>query len=156
VRPSLPSRRHPDHCIAIPDVVEACGDGTPPRQLLYPRRASRRHHPRVLTRAVAEQETTTPPPSKPLLGAHRTRHDAPPEARFAGTAIYSATLYTMPSHVTRTVRHACKLLPPWPIKGETVPQPQGDETTDSDHVHAFRLHHDIGTCLNQYLWDLEA
>jgi hypothetical protein len=25
----------------------------------------------------------------------------------------------------RIVRHACKLLPPWPIKGEAVPQPQG-------------------------------
>jgi hypothetical protein len=24
----------------------------------------------------------------------------------------------------RVVRHACKLLPPWPIKGEVVPQPQ--------------------------------
>jgi hypothetical protein len=23
------------------------------------------------------------------------------------------------------VRHACKLLPPWPIKGEVVPKPQG-------------------------------
>jgi hypothetical protein len=25
----------------------------------------------------------------------------------------------------RIVRHTCKLLPPWPIKGEAVPQPQG-------------------------------
>jgi hypothetical protein len=23
--------------------------------------------------------------------------------------------------------------------------------TDSEHTHAFRLHHDIDTCLNQYL-----
>jgi hypothetical protein len=34
VRPSLPSRRHPGHCITIPDAVEACGDRTPPRRLL--------------------------------------------------------------------------------------------------------------------------
>jgi hypothetical protein len=34
VRPSPPSRRHPGHCITIPDVVEACGDRTPPRRLL--------------------------------------------------------------------------------------------------------------------------
>jgi hypothetical protein len=54
----------------------------------------------------------------------------------------------------RTVRHACKLLSPWPIKGGAVPQPQG--TTDSNHTHVFRLHYDIGTRLNQYLWDLEA
>jgi hypothetical protein len=31
VRPSPPPRRHPGHCITIPDAVEACGDGTPPR-----------------------------------------------------------------------------------------------------------------------------
>jgi hypothetical protein len=34
VRPSSPPRHHPDHCITIPDVVETCGDGTPPRQPL--------------------------------------------------------------------------------------------------------------------------
>jgi hypothetical protein len=37
-------------------------------------------HPRVLTRTALEQATSTPPPLKPLLDAHRTRHDAPPEA----------------------------------------------------------------------------
>jgi hypothetical protein len=40
VRPSPPSRRHPGHCIAIPDAVEACGNRTPPRQplcLVWPR-----------------------------------------------------------------------------------------------------------------------
>jgi hypothetical protein len=36
------------------------------------------------------------------------------------------------------------------------PPAAGDTTTDSDHTYAFRLHHDIGTRLNQYLWDLEA
>jgi hypothetical protein len=82
-------RCHPGHCIAIPDTVEACGDGTPPRQLLYPRTASRQQHTRVLTQAVAEQEIATPPPSKPLLGMHRMRHDALPVARFARTAVYS-------------------------------------------------------------------
>jgi hypothetical protein len=46
----------------------------------------------------------------------------------------------------RTVRHACKLLSPWPIKEGAVPQPQG--TTGSNHTHAFHLHYDIGTCLN--------
>jgi hypothetical protein len=52
----------------------------------------------------------------------------------------------------RIVWHTCKLLSPWPIKGRAIPQPQG-RTTDSDHTHALRLHHDIGTCLNQYLCD---
>jgi hypothetical protein len=114
-------QRHPGHCITIPDVVEACGDETPPRWLLYPRTASRQRHPRTLTRALAEQETSTPPPSKSLLDAHRTRHDAPLEARFARTAVYSATLYTMPLHVDEIVQHACKLPHPWPIKKGAVP-----------------------------------
>jgi hypothetical protein len=115
------SQRHPGHCITIPDAVEACSDGTPPRQLLYPRTASCQRHPRALTRAVAEQGTSTPLPSKPLLDAHRTRHDTSPEARFARTAVHSVTLYTIPLPVDKIVRHACKLLPPWPIKGGAVP-----------------------------------
>jgi hypothetical protein len=44
-----------------------------------------------------------------------------PEAGFARMAVYSTALYAMPPHVTRTVWHACKLLPPWPIKGGAVP-----------------------------------
>jgi hypothetical protein len=82
------------------------------------------HHPRHYG-SVRRRDTTTPatvPPyvltstapssphtggrrtghlytSKPLLDAHRTRHDVPPEARFARTVVYSATLYTMPLHV---------------------------------------------------------
>jgi hypothetical protein len=50
-----------------------------------------------------------------------TRHDALPEAGFARTAVYSMALYTMPLHVGEIVWHACKLLPPWPIKGGAVP-----------------------------------
>jgi hypothetical protein len=115
------SRRHPGHYITIPDVVEACGDGTPPHQLLYPRMASRQRHPRALTRAVAGQETFAPPPSKPLLDAHRMRHDALPEARLGSMVVYSATLYTIPLHVGKIVRHACKLPPPWPIKERQSP-----------------------------------
>jgi hypothetical protein len=42
------------------------------------------------------------PPSKPLLGGHRARHDAPPEARFARTAAPSIVLCAIPPHVTRT------------------------------------------------------
>jgi hypothetical protein len=34
VRPSPPPRRHPGHCIPVPDAVEAYGDRTPPLQPL--------------------------------------------------------------------------------------------------------------------------
>jgi hypothetical protein len=48
------------------------------------------------------------------------------------------------------VQHACKLLPPWPIKGGAAPSRRGDRgTTDSDHSLAPLLLHDIGTRLNQ-------
>jgi hypothetical protein len=94
-----------------------------------PRTASCQGHPRVLTRTTLKQATSMPPPSKPLLDAHRTRHDAPPEARFARTAVYSMALCAMPPHVARTVRHACKLLPPWPIKGGADPLAAGGRRT---------------------------
>jgi hypothetical protein len=71
--------------------------------------------------AALERSTSTPPPLKPLLETHRTRHDAPPEAGFARTAVYSMALCAMPPHVARTVWNACKLPPPWPIKGGAAP-----------------------------------
>jgi hypothetical protein len=80
-----------------------------------------RWHPRTLTQTDLERAASAPLPSKPLLEAHRTRHDAPPEAGFARTTIYSMVLCTMPLHVGKIVWHACKLLPPWPIKGGAVP-----------------------------------
>jgi hypothetical protein len=47
------------------------------------------------------------------------------------------------------VRRACKLLPPWPIKGGAAPQPRKQGTTLNNHSLALRLLHDIGTRLNQ-------
>jgi hypothetical protein len=44
----------------------------------------------------------------------------------------------------KIVRHASKLLPPWPIKGGQSPSRRGHGTTDSDHPHALRLLRDIG------------
>jgi hypothetical protein len=74
----------------------------------------------------------------------------PDGRQFRGTARHASTR-------RKIVGHACKLLSPWPIKGGPVPQPQGtDRETDDAHLHAFLLHPDIGTLLNQYLWDLEG
>jgi hypothetical protein len=114
--PSRPLHHHTQRC-------GARGDRTPPRQplcfvrppvnTLEPTRGRRpderplRHHPR----------------SRSCMG----RHDAPPEAGFARTTVYSMALPAMPLHVGKIVWHTCKLLPPWPIKGGAVPQPQGDD-----------------------------
>jgi hypothetical protein len=114
VRPPRALHRHPRHCgsarrrdITTPAVV--------------PRTASRQRHPRISTRAATEWATPTSPPSKPLLAGYRTRHDVLPEARFARTAVYSTALYVIPPHIDKTVRHACKLPPPWPIERGAVP-----------------------------------
>jgi hypothetical protein len=63
--------------------------------------ASRQPHPRAYVRATPKQAIPTTPPSKPLLDGYRARHDAPPDARFTRTAVYSTTLYTMPLHVDK-------------------------------------------------------
>jgi hypothetical protein len=114
VRPSQPLQCHSRCCgntqrwdIATPTAV--------------PRAASRQWHPQISTRAATERATPTPLPSKSFLDGYRARHDIPPEARFARTAVYSTTLDTMPPHVDKTVRHTCKLPPPWPIKAGAVP-----------------------------------
>jgi hypothetical protein len=91
---------------------------------------SRPSRPRAKLR-FARGAPSKPPPSKPLLDGHRARHDAPSEARFARTAVYSTALCAIPSHVAKTVRHACKLPPPWPIKGGAVPWPEGDDRQHS-------------------------
>jgi hypothetical protein len=71
-----------------------------------------------------------------------------------GRQLYDTVRHTATRR--KIVRHACKSSSPWPIKGRAVPQPRGHGTTDSDHSHALRLLHDIGTCLNHHLCDLEA
>jgi hypothetical protein len=118
--PSQALQRHPRRCW-----VTGRQDAATPAAVRPT--ASRQLHPRVSIRTMTKRGISIPPPSKPLLGGYRARHDAPPEARFARTAVHSVALSAMPSHVARKVRHACKLPPPWPIKGGAVPWPQGDD-----------------------------
>jgi hypothetical protein len=73
-----------------------------------------------------------------------------------GQSSTSRHLLAIPLHVGKTVWHACKLPSPWPIKGGAIPQPQGAADRDDQHTRTpFAPHSDIGTRLNQYLWDLE-
>jgi hypothetical protein len=117
--------------------------------------ASRQLHPRFSVRTTTKREVSTPPPSNPPLDGHRARHDASPKAKFARTAVDSDALSTMPSHVAKTVRHACKLPPPWPIKGGAVPWPQGDDGSKHSHaLTAFTMILALASIKN--LWDLEA
>jgi hypothetical protein len=155
VRPSPPLPHHAGHYDDIPTLLERAGTrhrhdchyaayGSPVNGTLESAHGRRpndqplRRHPRDRS-CMSTGRTTTP-----RLG--RIRQDG---RQFRGTARHGSTR-------TKIVRHTCKLLPPWPIKGGAVLQPRGHGTTGSDHPHALRLHHDIGTCLNQYLWDMEA
>jgi hypothetical protein len=127
-------------------------DATTPTVVRPP--AFRQPDPRNDACTTTREEAPTPPPSKPLLNGYRARHDVLLEARFARTAVYSTTLYTIPPHVIRTVLHDCK--PPLAyIKSGRSPG-RGGTTMDSAHLHAFRLHHDIGTKPQSNLRDLEV
>jgi hypothetical protein len=100
---------HPDHRNTIPGTASPYPtlwgtgrqDATTPAAV-HPA-ASCQPHPRTNVRMKTKRATPTPPPSKPFLDGHRARHDAPPDARFARTAVYSVELYTMPPHVDKTV-----------------------------------------------------
>jgi hypothetical protein len=127
VRPSPPSptpspalHHHPQHC-------GGTGRQDASTPVVVCPASSRQPHPRAYVWAMTKRATPTTPPSKPLLDGYRAHHDAPPDARFTRTAVYSITLYTMPLHIDKIVSHTCKLPPPWPIKGGAVPQPQGED-----------------------------
>jgi hypothetical protein len=111
---------HPGHCNAIPDIVEAWGDKTPPRPLLClvrppvsctlesahgrrPNGRLLRHHPR------SRSWTDTRHAMTPRQGQDSQGRPSTPQ------------LHAIPSHVARIVWHACKLPPPWPIKGGADP-----------------------------------
>jgi hypothetical protein len=130
------SLRHHRSCAAIPAIPNTIPGIVSPSPSLWGDGVTRRRHagccaPCGLLLAATWSQCTdddhtgdpTPPPSKPLLDGYRAHHDAPPDARFARTAVYSMALRIMQVHVDKTMQHACKLPPPWPIKGGAVPQP---------------------------------
>jgi hypothetical protein len=98
-RPSPPLQCHAGYCDDISNVVGAHGDRT--RQC-------------ATTLEVAPVWAQDTPRCTNRSGI---RQDG---RQLCGTARHASTR-------RRTVRHACKLLPPWPIKGRAVPQPQGTE-----------------------------
>jgi hypothetical protein len=146
--PSRALQRHPRRC-----GVTGRQDAATPAAVRPT--ASHQLHPRVSVRTTTQWKISTPPPSKPLLDGHRARRDAPPEARFARTAVHSVALSAMPSHVARTVRHACKLPLPWPVKGGAVPWPRGGrQIALTRTLSAFTTILALASIKN--LWDLEA
>jgi hypothetical protein len=106
-------RRHDRHCATYGPPV----DGT-----LEPARDGGRtinHYAATLEAAPVRAQDA---PRRPDWS--RIRQD---DRQLRGTARHAFTS-------RRIVRHACKLLPPWPIKGEAVPHPQGGQRTTITHA----------------------
>jgi hypothetical protein len=139
---------HPRHCRTTPDAVatsQRCWD-VRGQDIATTSIVSRTDFPSTTPSSwptmAAGQPTTAPQPSKLLLYKQRMHQDAPVPA----PQHYSTYRYTY-----RNSARACKLLPPWPIKGGAAPQPRDTRhgMTDSNHSFALRLLHDIVTRLNQ-------
>jgi hypothetical protein len=110
VWPSPLPRRHHGHCSTIPNAVGVRGDKTPPRLLLCTLRPPVR---RSLESAYGRRSNGSPHTAT-VEAAPGREQDSPrhlAETRFARMAITSAALYTIPPHVTRTVRYDCKSPP---------------------------------------------
>jgi hypothetical protein len=138
VRPSPPLPHHAGHCGDIPALLGRTG-------------TRRRHNSHCATYGFFVNATLEAAPVRAQDTPRRLNRSG---IRQDGRQLRSTVRHT--STRREIVRHACKLLPPWPIKGGAAPQPRGHRTTDSDHSHTLCLLHDIGTRLNQHLWDLEA
>jgi hypothetical protein len=154
VRPSPPLPHHAGHCGNIPALLGRTG--------------TRHHHN---CHCATYGPSSTAPSSRPTTASvNQPLHRHPRSRSYTSTGRTTAPQQerdlprrsSAPGTVRHTStrreieRHACKLLPPWPIKGGAAPQPRGHGATDSDRSHVLRLLHDIGTRLNQDLWDLEA
>jgi hypothetical protein len=155
VRPSPPLPHHAEHCDDIPMLLECTGTrrrhdrhcavyGPPVDDTLESARGggpTTNHYVATLEAAPVRAQDM---PRR--LDWSRIRQDG---RQLRGTTHHASTR-------RKIVWHACKLLPPWPIKGGAVPHRRGQGTMDNNHPHALRLLLDIGICINQYLWDLEA
>jgi hypothetical protein len=99
-------RRHDRHCAAYGPPV----DGT--LEAAHGGGRTTNHYAATLEAALVREQDAPRRPDRSWI-----RQDG---RQLCGTARHAST------H-RKIVRHACKLLPPWPIKGGAVPRPQGDD-----------------------------
>jgi hypothetical protein len=132
VRPSPPLQRHATYCCNNSGTIGAHGGETPPYLQLHLVRASvngslepvrgrrpddqpLRHYPRGRScSGTGHAMTPRLDRDSPGRQLHDTAHPA----------------FTR----RRIVRHTCKSLSPWPIKGGAIPQPQGTRDNRTTHV----------------------
>jgi hypothetical protein len=117
--------RHAAHCYNCSDAIKHAGTG--------------RRHACYCTSYGSLSTTPSSPPEDALVNHHASTLEVAPvqaqdtprrrdwsKIRQDGRQLYGTVRHT----ATRVeiVRHACNLLPPWPIKGGAAPQPQGTDT----------------------------
>jgi hypothetical protein len=117
---------HARHCRTMPDTVETSQRVWDIRgqdiatTATVPRTGPPSTAPSNRPTTAAGQPTATPPPSKPLL---YDRRNAPRRLNRSGIRQDGRQLRSPVRHNStrrEIVRHACKLLLPWPIKGGAV------------------------------------
>jgi hypothetical protein len=123
---------HPRPCCATPRTATTTPTllSTRGRDAATPATAPRTDHRQRFPRARLEtpQSTTTPPPSKPPLFKHMAHRDAMNwgKIRQDDRQLPVTVRHTI-TH-SEIVRHACKSLSPWPIKGRRSPPPRCRDT----------------------------
>jgi hypothetical protein len=85
----------------------------------------RQRPPQACPQTKTGRSTTTPLPSKPR------RHDRN-EIRQDDRQLHDTAHHAFIRK--RILRHACKSLSPWPIKGRVIPQPQGGHDNREQHT----------------------
>jgi hypothetical protein len=124
VRPSPPLPHHAEHCGDIPTLLGCTG-------------IRHRHNGHCATCGPPVNGTLEPPPpggrsTNRYTAARKVApvraQDAPRCLNRSGIRQDGRQLRSTVRHTStrrEIVRHACKLLPPWPIKGGAAPQPRG-------------------------------
>jgi hypothetical protein len=108
VRPSPPLCCHPEYCNTIPVAVGPWDDKTSPSPPLYILRPCVSYTFEPAYGQRLKRKVPTQPPSKPLLGGHRTRHDAHWERDSSGRPTTPRRCTPYRYMYLRTARHDCK------------------------------------------------
>jgi hypothetical protein len=152
---------HPRHCRTTPDTVATCqrcwdvrGQGIATTATM-PRTSPRQRHPRTdPPRRQSTNHYAAALEAAPVWAQDAPRRFNRSGIRQDGCQLHSTVLHT--STRRETVRHACKLLPPWHIKGGAAPQLRGHGDDRQQSLTRFHPSPRYWHSPQSNLWDLEA
>jgi hypothetical protein len=152
---------HPRHCRTTPDTVatsQRCWDVRGQdiaTTATVPRTGPRQRHPRTgLARRQSTNCYTAALEATPVRA-----QDAPRRLNRSGIRQDDRQLHNTVRHTStrrEIVRHACKLLSPWPIKGGAAPQPRGEGDDGQQSLTRSPPSPRYWHSPQSNLWDLEA